>query len=453
MGRGGRSVDPARLVALALLAAAALTAAGCAGARSLLPGPPESPRDRYAARLAGVGLDTAALARDWIAAGEQSLSAAHDTVLPFRETGYIDAARPGAVAYKMALRRGRVLVVDVTFETVEPGRLFVDLFLDDPDADPAPSRVASLADDETALRFEVKRDGTYLLRIQPELLRGGRYSLVNRTEASLRTFPVEGLTPRAAQSGFGDPRDAGGREHQGIDIFARRGTPVVAVVGGVASSSTNNLGGNVVWLNEGAFGRRFYYAHLERPASETTRRVAAGEVIGYVGNTGNARTTAPHLHFGIYSPRPVDPAPFLASDDAIPPAVGVSPELIGAWARVSRVPAALNAGPHAAAARRSALESDAVVRVEGASLRAYRVVLPYGTTGYIAAANLVAADRNPRRVRTTAPARLRDAPDVTAPAVIELERGVTVDVLGRAGAFRLVRLDDGRMGWLAEGIS
>lgn len=74
------------------------------------------------------------------------------------------------------------------------------------------------------------------------------------------------------------------------------GTPLVAVVGGAATMKTNALGGNVVWLT-GDDGNKYYYAHLSAWEGGT-RSVSAGEVIGYVGATGN--TTANHLHFEIH---------------------------------------------------------------------------------------------------------------------------------------------------------
>jgi peptidoglycan LD-endopeptidase LytH len=92
------------------------------------------------------------------------------------------------------------------------------------------------------------------------------------------------------------------RVHQGIDIFARRGTPVLSTTEGIVLRvGTNNLGGNVVWVL-GPGGHRHYYAHLDRYAAIASGdRVVPGSEIGYVGNTGNARNTPAHLHYGIYT--------------------------------------------------------------------------------------------------------------------------------------------------------
>ena len=137
-----------------------------------------------------------------------------------------------------------------------------------------------------------------------------------RAEAREVVVPVEGVAPRALSSSFGEPRSEG-RHHQGIDIFARRGTPVVAAVEGeVTRVGQDRLGGNVVWV-AGAGMRLYYYAHLEAFADGIApgRAVRPGTLLGYVGTTGNARGTPPHLHFGVYPAatefRAIDPAPWL----------------------------------------------------------------------------------------------------------------------------------------------
>jgi murein DD-endopeptidase MepM/ murein hydrolase activator NlpD len=86
---------------------------------------------------------------------------------------------------------------------------------------------------------------------------------------------------------------SGGRSHEGVDMIADRGTPVVAVGSGDAVFKRNRLGGNAVWLTA-PNGDKFYYAHLDSFAGKS-RVVKAGELIGYVGSSGNAH--GPHLHF------------------------------------------------------------------------------------------------------------------------------------------------------------
>lgn len=113
--------------------------------------------------------------------------------------------------------------------------------------------------------------------------------------------PVAGVKPAQLADTWGGAR-GGGRRHEGIDIFARRGTPVLSSTEGIVLRvGTNRLGGQVVWVL-GPGGQRHYYAHLDRYGDvRAGMRVQPGSVLGYVGNTGNAATTPPHLHYGIYT--------------------------------------------------------------------------------------------------------------------------------------------------------
>lgn len=108
--------------------------------------------------------------------------------------------------------------------------------------------------------------------------------------APLDACPVAGRS--SFVDSWGDARSSG-RRHEGVDMEADRGTPVVAVRDGSVEFKRSDLGGNAIWLTARA-GERFYYAHLDDWEGES-RYVQAGEVIGYVGQTGNAR--GDHLHF------------------------------------------------------------------------------------------------------------------------------------------------------------
>lgn len=88
-----------------------------------------------------------------------------------------------------------------------------------------------------------------------------------------------------------------GSRHEGVDLFATRGTPIVAPVGGRVERYPNRSGGLAVQLH-GRDGNRYYFAHLDRYGEGGT--VSRGTVIGYLGNTGDARTTSPHLHFEVH---------------------------------------------------------------------------------------------------------------------------------------------------------
>ena len=120
--------------------------------------------------------------------------------------------------------------------------------------------------------------------------------------------------PRLVNS-WGNPR-TGGRRHEGIDIFAPKDTPVRSTTRGIVISvGTNRLGGQTIWIL-GPGLERHYYAHLNRYAAlRAGDHVEAGQIIGYAGNTGNARGGPPHLHYGIYSSGAAqNPYPRLSAD-------------------------------------------------------------------------------------------------------------------------------------------
>jgi murein DD-endopeptidase MepM/ murein hydrolase activator NlpD len=129
------------------------------------------------------------------------------------------------------------------------------------------------------------------------------------------TFPVYG-NARVADN-FGAVRAAPIVEHQGVDIFAPFGSPVVAVrAGTLRHVGTLPISGNRLWLETDA-GDWFFYAHLSAfaPDAEEGAEVEAGTVLGYAGNTGDAEPTPPHVHFEIHpggeKKEPVDPYPIV----------------------------------------------------------------------------------------------------------------------------------------------
>jgi len=111
-----------------------------------------------------------------------------------------------------------------------------------------------------------------------------------------------------------------GRKHEGQDIFAPKGTPILSATSGyIYNIGENNLGGQTVSVISRG-GRIYYYAHLDSYARgiQIGDRVTTRTVLGYVGTTGNAQGTPPHLHFGVYtSSGAINPLPMLT--DRLPP--------------------------------------------------------------------------------------------------------------------------------------
>lgn len=116
----------------------------------------------------------------------------------------------------------------------------------------------------------------------------------------LRVFPVDLASKPTFSDDFGNPR-SGGRTHEGTDIFAPVGSPVLAVDSGRAVASEGKLGGHTVKL-QADDGASYYYAHLASYAGPYPRTVTAGDTLGTVGTTGNAAGGASHLHFQQWLP-------------------------------------------------------------------------------------------------------------------------------------------------------
>lgn len=112
---------------------------------------------------------------------------------------------------------------------------------------------------------------------------------------------------------WGDGRDGGKRSHEGIDIFAPKHSPAIAASDGyVTGVREGGIGGKTVWLRPEGKNYTLYYAHLDKQLVREGQFVKKGETVGLVGNTGNAKYTPSHLHFGVYTySGAIDPLPFV----------------------------------------------------------------------------------------------------------------------------------------------
>jgi murein DD-endopeptidase MepM/ murein hydrolase activator NlpD len=394
-----------------------------------------TPHDRYARSLRSAGLSEAALGRQWLAAADASLAAAERVEVPRREAMWFAAAAPRAVALKATLRRGQRTAASASVTSGTPASVFLDLF---EYRDGGFEAVSHADEGATDLVHEITRDGEYLLRIQPELLQDARVEIEWRIEPTL-ALPVRGGTRGSIQSYFRAPRDGGAREHHGVDIFAARGTPVLAAADGIVTSvGTNTLGGNVVWVARPLRRESLYYAHLDTQSATTGDHVKAGDVLGTVGATGNAAGGPPHLHFGIYTRGgPVDPLPYLD------PARNREPgPLLVAFGEVHRLRAAQRIAGRA-------LPTGTIVEVVGATAAAVRVRLPDGAEGYAPARATASVGSALRALRVPRQAALANSP-VGGIRMNMLTAGTRVEVLGTFGDALYVRTAGGLWGWIAK---
>ncbi|MEJ7677223.1 MAG: M23 family metallopeptidase [Segetibacter sp.] len=241
------------------------------------------------------------------------------------------------------------------------------------------------ADTATAtITYDVAKDESYILRLQPELLKGGEYTLSVSTGPSL-AFPVTPKVKSNIASFWGAGRDRGVRKHEGIDIFASEGTALVAAADGVVTSVTeNSLGGKVVFLRPDNKDYTLYYAHLDQQLVQPGQTVKTGDTIGLVGNTGNARTASPHLHFGIYTNSgAVDPLPFVNRVIKMPDKISALVSNIGNWVRNNKAIKLLTQ-PSVSAPEAFTLEINTLLKVEAAAAGWYRVSMPGGEKGFVA---------------------------------------------------------------------
>ncbi|MCU7616842.1 M23 family metallopeptidase [Chryseobacterium sp. PBS4-4] len=212
-----------------------------------------------------------------------------------------------ALGYSIELAKGDLLVIETEMSD-ENKKIFIDLSSQNSGSEIIKTGIIK----DNSFSQQIENDGWYKLVIQPEIGYSEIFKIKIYTQPSLK-FPVAGKGNKNVQSFWGASRDGGGRSHEGVDIFAPRGTPVVAVADGyIIRTGNQGLGGKQVWLRGDTVGNSHYYAHLDSILAEDGKRVKTGDTLGLVENTGNAAGGATHLHFGIYSTGgAVDPYPFI----------------------------------------------------------------------------------------------------------------------------------------------
>ncbi len=452
---------------------------------------PSESHSGYRDALNAMGLSEKPMGMRWISAGETALTRPTPMAVPFSETRYIDPAEPDAIGFRFSAPRG--VRIRVSIET-EVRNYFAEVFrAPDPEEEArddgtGPEPVAERPgegkerpDDAADIVFAPRRQAEYVLRIQPELLEGGRFTVTVTAEAAL-SWPVEGTDRRSIISVFGDGRDAGSRVHHGIDIIAPRGTSVLAAApGSIMRVGVRDRGGNVVTLDVPELGIRIYYAHLHEHKTVTGASVEPGDVIATVGNTGNAITTPPHLHIGIYDDswrRPLDPWYFLVPPRRDYEPVPELPRELGQWvfsgARGTRArehPAAIS-GYRLSPSRFDAtgdrldplrlpplslpegpvLAADLVpgtpVRLLGARAGYVYVGLPNGERAYLPVGGIRSPLSPAEELQLAEPAEVLSAPAEGALALGRLPAGAKLTVQGRYASFGLVPFGE-RQGWIS----
>lgn len=374
-----------------ICAAILLAVAGCDRVEHWQPFDTRTPHERYAGMLESAGLDRTALGQDWRTAAEQALAEAPVVSTPHVEEAFLDPAVPTAFAFRFTAQRGQDVAVAIDWRGAPPGLVFIDAWRVRDDSARSLDHLTSADSGRGELRFETRRGGEHVVRVQSELLRGGRFRISLRVGPSL-AFPVLNGTNQDIGSLWGAPREGGRRSHRGIDIFARRRTPALAAAEGtVTRVGEDRLGGLVVWLRDRR-GNALYYAHLDSQLVREGDQVQPGDTIGLVGRTGNARTTPAHLHFQVShrGEGSVDPYWFVARTASLLPRLAVDTAVLGEWAHARRRAPLLAAPDQRAAARDTLMPRDSMQLLAGVG-RFYRIRTTSGATGYLPAAVITVA--------------------------------------------------------------
>jgi murein DD-endopeptidase MepM/ murein hydrolase activator NlpD len=412
--------------------------------------PPDSPHKAYARKLALAGLDSSSIGQKWIFASRKSLNDSVWIDFPFVAKGYFATDEPRAMTYRFEGQRGQVLKVDIGIQGEENPLLFMDLYRQGRRPDSPFERVASADSGSLTFQHQFNRDRVYMLRIQPGLLQAVSYKIRIHTAASL-AFPVEGKNADAIRSFWGDRRDGGRRKHKGVDIFAPKGTPALAAADGyIFRVKEGGLGGKVVWLRDGSRGQNLYYAHLDTQMVKQGQYVKAGDTLGLVGNTGNARTTPSHLHFGVYQSNwgAVNPFPFIHVPDSNFTPLGRDTTWVGNWARISRQKVLLFSRQKDQKSEFSSLLIHTPVKVLSVADQWMEIKTAEGGRGWVKRNSLSSTDRGFASVELIAGTEIRHSANLSAAILLETEQLMEADVLAQNDSYFLVRTPQGEIGWV-----
>ncbi|HEX8037855.1 MAG TPA: M23 family metallopeptidase [Chryseosolibacter sp.] len=404
---------------------------------------PVSPYDEYAESLKKAGLSNASMAKEWFAAGQRVFNDSVSVPMPFSESGYFTASAAEARSYRFKAQEGQLLTVRGVLKSKRDAKIFLDVFIRDGQEW---ERLAS-ADSTSVIAHEFTSDEECVVRLQPELLVNGYYTIsISLTPVLIN--PVYGATNRSIGSFYGAPRDEGKRLHEGVDIFAKRGTAVLAPADGyITRVGVSKLGGKVVWMRDSRRDHSYYFAHLDSQMVKPGMRVFKGYVLGLVGNTGNARNTASHLHFGIYRYGSKDPLGFIRAFDTIDTPLQVDTAFHRQALKVRRAEIRLMAGPSGRSMVKASLLKDTYVTVIGESHGWYRIALPDDRQGYVMKKNLIAL-RGGNVIRLDSTRVLLSEIRLDAIPITTLRANSSVEVLARFDNFEFVRTEKGKAGWL-----
>ena len=193
-------------------------------------------------------------------------------------------------------------------------------------------------------------------------------------------------------------------------------TPLVAAANGTINRvEQNKLGGKVIFLRPDNKDYTLYYAHLDEQLVQPGELVKEGDVIGLMGKTGNAATTSPHLHFGIYTfGGAIDPLVFVNPVRKKPLPISVSLSSVGKLARSDGRTIKVYGEPSATPSNYITLSDNSLLRVQAASAGWYKVALPDGQKGYVQGSGVNDLNKPLKTVSISRELPLLDSPNPVA---------------------------------------
>lgn len=403
----------------------------------------KNPYQKYVHALETSSLDETLMAKLWVKAGERALNDSIVVPLPYSESGYFRAAEPDARSYTFVGKEGQVLTINGAIQSRERAKIFVELFA----RRKGRWVVISHADSSLTLSHEFVHNDTCRLRIQPELLANVFYTL-NVSITPVLINPVAGANNRAIGSFYGADRDGGRRKHEGVDIFAKKGTPVIAPTDGYISKvGTSKLGGQVVWLQDRKRGHSYYFAHLDRQLVKSGMHVKRGDTLGTVGNTGNAKNTPAHLHFGIYQSRSKDPLDYIQTLEDVTQALPWDTTLTRPDFRIVTKQANFRGGPNENSRVITRLTQNTYVRVLAQGNNWFRVKLPNEKQGFVSK-QVVEPLSNGKKLKLKSATVMYSDTSPGASPIAHIPKNSSVRVLASFDVHRYVITKDGIVGWM-----
>lgn len=400
-------------------------------------------RQQYAQQLEQAGLQQFALGREWLNQSQKALETALAVNIPYRENGHFAADVPRSAGFRLRPKRGQRVIITVDVKPKSGARLFVELWKNTNNVN-KPKLIAS-ADSTLVINYEVEDDPELILTLQPELLIAVSYTLSVVAEPTL-AFPVPGNNGTKVGSFWGDQRGGGSRKHEGIDIFDKFRTPLVAAEDGIVTRvGENGLGGKVIWLSPSGKSYNLYYAHLDEQLAQSMQRVKKGDTIGLMGNTGNAKHTPSHLHFGIYARGgAIDPLPFVqqVSKETDP----IKGTLLHTLVRTAKKVDLQNT-PAKKSVTIVAVPAHTLVRIEAATGNYYKVMLPDETAGYLPLSAIHELTQPVKSLKPKNSFDLLSYPDSTAAVINTLPIATTVAVYAYFGSYAYITTQ-GQNGWM-----